>query len=165
MNIMKKFLLVLALLTSTASSAFAHHNSNALKTRTSTSFKKDYKYAINTSESHVGHFYVKRSRANRKNERVRIEHTIHLENDVVKKFNVRFNQKTGILSYQYDMDSFTYFFNFYLAEGFLEASNPGTMSIFNKADNTFTIANVTLDPISEGQDDGHSGHSDGHSDS
>lgn len=160
---MKNIILVLALLFTANSPALAHHGANSASSKTKSLFEKQYKYRINTTEGHVGHFYVKRARASRKgNEKLRIEHTIHLESDVVKKFNVKYSDKTSLLSYNYDMDGYTYMFNFYINKNLLTESNPGAMTIFNKADNTFTVSNVTLEPLDETEEGGKdTGHDDG----
>lgn len=127
-------------------------------------FDKAYKYKINTADGHIGHFYIKKARVSRKaNERLRVEHTIHLETDIVKKFNINYKEKTGLISYDYDMDGFRYFFNFYIQEDLLEVSNPGSMTIFNKSDNSFTVANVTLDAVLESDSQGNEAGEHGHS--
>lgn len=164
---MKKITLALVILLSMHTFAFAHHGAKSSSSKTSSIFDKKYKYLINTEDGHIGHFYVKRARASRKgNERLRIEHTIHLESDIVKKFNVRFDNKSSLLSYNYDMDGLTYIFNFYINEDIASSSNPGAMTIFNKSDNSFSVANVTLDlqDDSTTEDDGHDHGDDSHGD-
>ncbi len=123
-------------------------------------FKKQYKYKINTADSHIGHFYVKKSRVNRaSNETLRVEHTIHLEENVVKKLNVKFKDKTSLLSYKFDMEDYTYFFNFYIADGdFLSGSSPGSMVILDKLNASFSVENVTLDPFDDSVTEQASGH-------
>lgn len=161
---MKKIILALAILFAANSTVLAHHNSSVAK---KSIFDKVYKYKINTTESHIGHFYIKKARVSRKgNEKLKIEHTIHLDSNIVKKFNIKYNHKTSLISYDFDMDDFKYSFSFYIKENLLTESNPGAMTIYNKADNTFTVANVTLDPLdeSESEDDGHEHEGDdGHS--
>ena len=157
---MKRIILVLTLLIGSTTVVNAHAGAHVAGRSI---FDKTYKYRINTSESHIGHFYIKKARASRKgNERLRIEHTIHLESDVVKKFNVKYKESSSMLSYNYDMDGFTYFFNFHLLEDPLTSSNPGSMTIFNKTDKSFSVSNVTLDPLLEdGETEGHTDGSHG----
>ena len=126
-------------------------------------FSKDYKYRINTENSHIGHFYIKKARVSTSgNENLRIEHTIHLEEDVVKKFKIAYKEKSSMISYKFNMEDRIYFFNFYIFEDPLNNSNPGTMAIFDKATNSFTIENVTLDPLLEAEEDISTESGDGH---
>lgn len=120
-------------------------------------FDKNYKYRINTVDGHIGHFYVKSSRVSRlANEKLKIEHTIHLDEDAVKTFNIKYDDKTSLIAYEFNTDTLNYYFNFYITDDLLNSSNPGSMVIFNKTNNTFTLANVTLDPLDESAgDDGH----------
>jgi hypothetical protein len=111
-------------------------------------FDKFHKYEINNGDTHIGHFYLIRSRVSRKaNEKLKVEHTVHLESDVVKKFSIKYNDKTSLISYKISTDTLNYYFNFYLEDTLLTGSNPGSMVIYDSADNSFTVANVTLDVI------------------
>ena len=150
---MRKIVLALVL-ASCAHLSFAHNGPHIASTSI---FSKDYKYRINTASSHIGHFYLKKARISPiGSEKLRIEHTIHLEEDVVKKFRITYKEKSSMISYKFDMDARTYFFNFYIVEDPLNNSNPGTMAIFDKSTNTFSVENVTLDPMLETESgDGH----------
>ena len=144
---MKKIVLLLALFA--LNGVLAHDGKHILG---KSIFDKNYKYRINTSDSHIGHFYIKKARSSRKgNEKLKVEHTIHLENDVVRKFNIKYTEKTSLLSYDYDMEGFTYFFNFFIKDEVQTASHPGSMVIYNKAENSFTVNNVSLDPVDDSE--------------
>ena len=90
-------------------------------------------------------------------QKLKIEHTIHSDEDIVKTFNINYDDKTSLVAYEFNTDTLNYYFNFYITDEFLSSANPGSMVIFNKTNNTFTLANVTLDPLEESSDDDH-GH-------
>ncbi len=121
-------------------------------------FKKSYKYRINSGDEHLGHFYVKKSNVSRKlNEKIKVEHSIHLDETVVEKTKIYYKEKSNILSYSLDLADRIYFFQFHLEEDFLNASNLGSVSIFDKNTNEFNVSLATLDPLDEssGEDSGH----------
>jgi hypothetical protein len=150
---MKKIILALVIFFMT--SAHAHGGAHIVG---KSIFDKDYKYKINNGETHYGHFYVKRSKAKRNgNENLRIEHTVHIgDNNITKRFSVKYNEKTSLLTYAYNMEGYIYYCNFYIKDNLLSGGNQGALTIYNKADNSFTLINVTLEPVLESETTVHS---------
>ena len=105
---MKRLFLLLPLalfFTALNSNAHSGHKHQPNKTSSSFTGSLSKKYSINSYGSHLGHFYIKKSKVKKNYERLRIEQTFHFDEDITQKLNAKFFSENDLLQYSVSLPS------------------------------------------------------------